>query len=52
MKKDKIKQRFDMKLSRRQVLKAGLYGGAGLMLPWRFLPAKGFCSYSAALGLK
>jgi len=24
------------KVTRRQVLKAGLYGGAGLMLPWRF----------------
>jgi FtsP/CotA-like multicopper oxidase with cupredoxin domain len=31
-----------MNLTRRQVLKAGLYGGAGLMLPWRFLPAKAF----------
>jgi len=26
------------KMTRRQVLKAGLYGGAGLMLPWRFIP--------------
>ncbi len=25
-----------LKVTRRQVLKAGLYGGAGLMLPWRF----------------
>ena len=36
MKKDKIKKKFEMKMSRRQVLKAGLYGGAALMLPWRF----------------
>jgi spore coat protein A len=27
-----------LKVTRRQVLKAGLYGGAGLMLPWRFIP--------------
>ena len=26
------------KMTRRQVLKAGLIGGAGLMFPWRFLP--------------
>jgi FtsP/CotA-like multicopper oxidase with cupredoxin domain len=26
------------KVTRRQVLKAGLYGGAGLMIPWRFIP--------------
>lgn len=42
MRKDKIHKKFQMKVSRRQVLKAGLYGGAGLMLPWRFLPAKAF----------
>ena len=36
MKKNKIKKKFEMKMSRRQVLKAGLYGGAALMLPWRF----------------
>ena len=48
MKKDKIKQKFDMKLSRRQILKAGLYGGAGLMLPWRFMLAR---ANAATLGL-
>jgi FtsP/CotA-like multicopper oxidase with cupredoxin domain len=36
MRKDKIKKKFEMKMTRRQVLKAGLYGGAALMLPWRF----------------
>ena len=45
MKKDKIKKKFEMKMSRRQVLKAGLYGGAGLMLPWRFMPAKAFAAH-------
>jgi FtsP/CotA-like multicopper oxidase with cupredoxin domain len=35
-------KKIDFRMSRRQVLKAGLYGGAGLMLPWRFLPAKAF----------
>jgi FtsP/CotA-like multicopper oxidase with cupredoxin domain len=28
----------NFKMTRRQILKAGLYGGAGMMLPWRFLP--------------
>lgn len=28
----------NFKMTRRQLLKAGLYGGAGMMLPWRFLP--------------
>jgi FtsP/CotA-like multicopper oxidase with cupredoxin domain len=50
MRKDKIKKKFQMKMSRRQVLKAGIYGGAGLMLPWRFLPAKAFAD-PAATGL-
>ena len=36
MKKDKIKKKFQLKMSRRQVLKAGLIGGAGMMLPWKF----------------
>jgi FtsP/CotA-like multicopper oxidase with cupredoxin domain len=44
MKKDKIKKKFEMKMSRRQVLKAGLYGGATMLLPWRFLPAKAFAA--------
>ena len=42
MKKRKIKQKFEMKMSRRQILKAGLYGGAGLMLPWKFGLPKAF----------
>ena len=32
------------KMTRRQVLKAGLVGGAGLMMPLRFLPAKAFAN--------
>ena len=32
------------KMTRRQVLKAGLIGGAGLMMPLRFLPAKAFAA--------
>ncbi len=35
------------KMTRRQVLKAGMIGGAGLMLPLRFLPAKAFASSSS-----
>jgi spore coat protein A, manganese oxidase len=31
-----------MKFTRRQILKAGMIGGAGMMLPLRFLPAKAF----------
>ena len=38
MKKDSFK------MTRRQILKAGLIGGAGLMLPFRFLPAKVFAA--------
>ena len=44
MKKDKIKKKFQLKMSRRQVLKAGIAGGAGLMLPWKFLPTKAFAN--------
>ena len=44
MKKNKFK------MTRRQVLKAGLAGGAGMLLPWRFLPAKAFAD-PAATGL-
>ena len=36
------KSKFNRPISRRQVLKAGLMAGAGMMLPWRFLPAKAF----------
>ena len=36
MRKDKIKKKFQMKMTRRQVLKAGLIGGTGIMLPWKF----------------
>jgi FtsP/CotA-like multicopper oxidase with cupredoxin domain len=39
-----MKKRFNPKLTRRQVLKAGMIGGAGLMLPLRFLPAKAFAN--------
>ena len=38
MKKDK----FNTKMTRRQVLKAGMIGGAGMMLPLKFLPRKAF----------
>jgi spore coat protein A, manganese oxidase len=34
------KEKWQLKMTRRQVLKAGMIGGAGLMLPLRFLPAK------------
>jgi len=33
MKKDIIKKKFEMRVNRRQVLKIGLAGGAGLVLP-------------------
>lgn len=45
-----MKKPNPFKMTRRQVLKAGLYGGASLMLPWRFLPAKAFAD-PAATGL-
>jgi FtsP/CotA-like multicopper oxidase with cupredoxin domain len=48
MRKDKIKKKFEMKMSRRQVLKAGLYGGAAMILPWRFIPPKAFAVPAAA----
>ncbi len=34
--------------NRRQVLKAGLIAGAGMMMPWRFLPAKVFAAAQKA----
>ena len=37
-------KRKKFKMTRRQLLKAGLIGGAGLMLPLRFLPAKAFAT--------
>ena len=40
MPKDKIDKKFQMKMNRRQVLKAGLYGGAAMMLPWKFMLSK------------
>ena len=40
MKKDK----FNPKMTRRQILKAGMIGGAGMMLPLRFLPAKAWAN--------
>ena len=48
MRKDKMKKKFQMKMSRRQVLKAGLFTGAGMMVPWRFFPAKAYASVLAA----
>jgi FtsP/CotA-like multicopper oxidase with cupredoxin domain len=44
------KNKFNPKITRRQVLKAGMIGGAGMMLPLRFLPAKAFAN-PAATGL-
>jgi len=38
------KNKGKFKMTRRQVLKAGMIGGAGLMLPLRFLPAKAFAN--------
>ena len=37
-----------MKFTRRQILKAGLAGGAGMLLPWKFLPRKAFGDVAAA----
>ena len=48
MKKDKIKKKFEMKMSRRQVLKAGIYGGAAMMVPWSFKLQK---AYGATINL-
>jgi len=36
-----------IEMTRRQVLKAGLIGGAGMMMPLRFLPAKAFAAVAA-----
>ena len=36
------KKKKKLLMTRRQVLKAGMIGGAGLMMPLRFLPAKAF----------
>jgi len=30
------KKKFQLKLTRRQLIKAGMIGGAGMMLPWKF----------------
>jgi spore coat protein A len=40
--RSKSKNKGKFKMTRRQVLKAGMIGGAGLMMPLRFLPAKAF----------
>ena len=45
-----MKKLDKFKMTRRQVLKAGLYGGAGLMLPWAFKIPKAR-AVPAALGL-
>jgi FtsP/CotA-like multicopper oxidase with cupredoxin domain len=42
------KKKFNPKMTRREVLKAGMVGGAGLILPLRFLPAKAFAVPAAA----
>jgi len=34
------KKKDKFKMTRRQVLKAGMIGSAGLMMPLRFLPAE------------
>jgi len=41
------KNKGKFRMTRREVLKAGLIGGAGLMLPLRFLPAKAFAAPAA-----
>jgi len=46
----KKKKKWELKMTRRQVLKAGIIGGAGMMLPLRFLPAKAWAN-PAATGL-
>ena len=38
----------DFKVSRRQILKAGLYGGAGLMVPWKFRSPNAYADILAA----
>ena len=38
------KNKLNPKMTRRQILKAGMIGGAGMMLPLRFLPAKAFAA--------
>ncbi len=46
------KKKKKLLMTRRQVLKAGMIGGAGLMMPLRFLPAKAFAAVAApGLGL-
>ena len=42
------KKKWQLKMTRRQVLKAGMIGGAGMMLPMRFLPAKAFAAAQPA----
>jgi spore coat protein A len=42
------KKKLELKMTRRQVLKAGMIGGAGMMMPLRFLPAKAFAAPAAA----
>ena len=41
------KKKDKFKMTRRQLLKAGMIGGAGMMLPLRFLPAKAFAAGAA-----
>ena len=42
------KKILNPQLTRRQVLKAGLFAGAGMMVPWRFFPGKAYASPAAA----
>ena len=36
------KKKFNLNMTRRQVLKAGMIGSAGLMVPWKFNLPKAF----------
>ncbi len=41
------KSKLNPPLTRRQVLKAGLLAGAGMAVPWRFLPARALAAIAA-----
>jgi spore coat protein A len=47
MRRDKIKKKFQLNMSRRQVLKAGMIGGAAMMLPWKLNLKKAWADYIA-----
>lgn len=44
MKKNEVNAKYPFKMTRRQILKAGFVGGAGLFLPLRFLPPQVFAA--------